>query len=105
MTILYILCVIIGFFIIYCLLPTAFMRGLSIGLFNRSHVKGKMALTFDDGPNPLYTPRLLDMLKKYNVKATFFVVGSFAEKHPDLINRMDQEGHDLAIHHYKHTSN
>lgn len=105
MVIIYILCVIVGFFIIYCLLPTVLMRGLSIGLFNRSHVKGKLALTFDDGPHPVYTPKLLDMLAQYKVKATFFVVGSFAEQHPELIKRMVREGHGIGIHHYKHTSN
>lgn len=105
MIILYILCAIILFIIIYSLLPTVLMRGLSLGLFNRSRVKGKLAFTFDDGPHPVYTPRLLDLLKNYKVKATFFVVGSFAEEHPEIIKRMDQEGHELAIHHYKHTSN
>jgi peptidoglycan-N-acetylglucosamine deacetylase len=105
MIILYILCAIVVFFIIYGLLPTGLMRGLSLGLFNRSHVKGKLALTFDDGPHPVYTPTLLDLLKRYDIKATFFVVGSFAEQHPKIIKRMAYEGHELAIHHYKHTSN
>ena len=50
-------------------------------------------LTFDDGPSPEYTPRLLDLLACYRVKASFFVVTEFAEKHPHLIRRMCQEGH------------
>ncbi|MGV3487409.1 MAG: polysaccharide deacetylase family protein [Tuberibacillus sp.] len=105
MFVLYIIGVIATVFIIYSLLPTLLMRGLSIGVFNRSGVKGKLSLTFDDGPNPLYTPRLLDLLKQYHIKATFFVVGSFAEQNPELLKRMDQEGHEVGIHHYKHTSN
>jgi peptidoglycan/xylan/chitin deacetylase (PgdA/CDA1 family) len=48
-------------------------------------VKNGVALTFDDGPDPVYTPQLLDLLKKYNVKATFFVVGWKAKKYPHLI--------------------
>jgi len=99
------ICVIAIFFILYSLLPTIIMRGLSIGVFNRCDVKEKIALTFDDGPHPLYTPRLLDLLKKYHVQATFFVVGSFAEAHPELLKRMVSEGHEVGIHHYRHTSN
>ncbi|HJV32288.1 MAG TPA: polysaccharide deacetylase family protein [Bacillales bacterium] len=64
-----------------------------------------MALTFDDGPNPEYTGQLLDLLKKYDVKATFFVVGSKVEKYPDVIKRMHHEGHTIGIHHYHHVSN
>ncbi|WKB37218.1 polysaccharide deacetylase family protein [Terrilactibacillus sp. S3-3] len=48
------------------------MRSFAFGIFKTSHLKGKAALTFDDGPDAKYTPELLDLLKKYNVKATFF---------------------------------
>ncbi len=68
-------------------------------------VKNGVALTFDDGPDPVYTPQLLDLLKKYNVKATFFVVGWKAKKYPHLIKRMYEEGHTIGLHHYYHTSN
>ena len=63
-----------------------------------------IALTFDDGPNPEYTPQLLDLLKKYGVKASFFVVGSKVKAYPDIIKRMSQEGHTIGIHHYDHIS-
>ncbi|WP_376845938.1 polysaccharide deacetylase family protein [Camelliibacillus cellulosilyticus] len=97
--------VLVTVFIVYGVLPTVLMRTFSLGLFNRSHVKGKVALTFDDGPHPEYTPKLLDLLKKYEAKATFFIVGEFAENHPEILKRMDREGHLIGIHHYRHVSN
>ena len=62
---------------------------------------GAVAVTFDDGPGG-HTARLLDALKQYDVKATFFVQGQFVEKYPDLILRMHQEGHQVANHTYSH---
>lgn len=61
-----------------------------------------IALTFDDVPDPRFTPQLLDVLRKYEVKATFFVVGSRAEKHPALVERMIREGHVVGNHSYNH---
>ncbi|MFF2015133.1 polysaccharide deacetylase family protein [Paenibacillus sp. NPDC058177] len=61
-----------------------------------------IALTFDDVPDPRFTPQLLDVLRKYKVKATFFVVGSRAEKHPGLVARMIREGHVIGNHSYNH---
>ncbi|WP_340023882.1 polysaccharide deacetylase family protein [Paenibacillus sp. FSL K6-1096] len=61
-----------------------------------------VALTFDDVPDPRFTPQLLDVLRKYKVKATFFVVGSRAEKHPALVARMIREGHAVGNHSYNH---
>ncbi|QQE81318.1 polysaccharide deacetylase family protein [Alicyclobacillus sp. SO9] len=61
-----------------------------------------VALTFDDGPDPDYTPRLLDQLHEYNIKATFFVLGEKAQAYPDLVRRMLREGHDVQIHGWKH---
>lgn len=61
-----------------------------------------VALTFDDVPDPRFTPQLLSVLKQYHVKATFFVVGSRAEKHPALVKRMIREGHALGNHSYDH---
>lgn len=62
----------------------------------------KVALTFDDGPDPQYTPMLLDGLKERDVKATFFVMGKQAEKYPELIKRMEEEGHLIGNHTYSH---
>lgn len=61
-----------------------------------------IALTFDDGPHKKYTPEILDVLNKYNATSTFFIVGENAEKNPSVIQRMYEEGHELAIHTYTH---
>jgi len=62
-----------------------------------------VALTFDDGPNPPYTLQLLDVLTKYNVKATFFLIGQNAEKYPETAKIISQKGHLLGTHTYTHT--
>ena len=71
----------------------------------RGQTRGKLiALTLDDGPNPLKhrTPALLDTLRNLDIKATFFIVGARAEANPELIRRMDTEGHEIANHSYTH---
>lgn len=65
-------------------------------------VKKKIALTFDDGPHPYYTEQMLDGLKERGVKATFFVMGKKAEENPELIKRMQDEGHLIGNHTYSH---
>jgi peptidoglycan/xylan/chitin deacetylase (PgdA/CDA1 family)/glycosyltransferase involved in cell wall biosynthesis len=62
-----------------------------------------VCLTFDDGPHPEYTARVLDALKEQKVTATFFVVGQNAEKYPDLVKRMADEGHLIGHHSFSHT--
>lgn len=62
----------------------------------------KIALTFDDGPHPYYTEQLLDGLKERSVVATFFVTGEHAQLHPDVIKRMQDEGHLIGNHTYSH---
>ncbi|MDE6640363.1 MAG: polysaccharide deacetylase family protein [Acetatifactor sp.] len=62
----------------------------------------KVAITFDDGPHPFYTEQLLDGLKERGVHATFFVTGAHAELHPDIIKRMQEEGHLIGNHTYSH---
>lgn len=62
----------------------------------------KIALTFDDGPHPYYTKQLLDGLAKRGVHVTFFVTGEHAELHPDIIKRMQEEGHLIGNHTYSH---
>lgn len=62
----------------------------------------KVALTFDDGPYPPNTERLLDGLKERKVKATFFVLGIQAEKYPEILERMSREGHLIGNHTYSH---
>ena len=62
----------------------------------------KIAITFDDGPHPCYTEQLLDGLKERGVAATFFVTGEHAKLHPDVIKRMQEEGHLIGNHTYSH---
>jgi peptidoglycan/xylan/chitin deacetylase (PgdA/CDA1 family) len=64
--------------------------------------KVALALTFDDGPDLHYTPKILDILKKYNVKATFFVVGTLIQKYPAIFNRIIREGHAVGNHSFQH---
>ena len=61
-----------------------------------------IALTFDDGPWATYTPQILDILKRYNAKGTFFVVGRQAQRYPDLLKRIAAEGHEFGNHTWTH---
>ncbi|MGC2237062.1 MAG: glycosyltransferase [Pyrinomonadaceae bacterium] len=63
---------------------------------------GKIVLTFDDGPDPVWTPKILDILKQENVKAAFFVVGENGQANPDLIKRIVAEGHEIGNHSFTH---
>ena len=62
----------------------------------------RVALTFDDGPHPIKTNVILDVLNEYNVKATFFVIGINAESYPDAVVREAAEGHEIGNHTYSH---
>ena len=62
------------------------------------------ALTFDDGPDPEYTPRLLDLLEKYQARATFFMIGEAAQAHPELVRRIAHAGHAIGNHSWNHPS-
>jgi peptidoglycan/xylan/chitin deacetylase (PgdA/CDA1 family) len=63
---------------------------------------GRVALTFDDGPSPVWTPLVLDILREYDVTATFFVIGWRVEQHPDIVRRMVAEGHSVQNHSWSH---
>ena len=77
-------------------------------LFGRSLIAGsdarEVALTFDDGPNEPYTPQLLDILARYGVQATFFVIGRYARRRPDLVRAIRQGGHHVGNHTMTHPS-
>src|SRR5947208_9260955 len=62
----------------------------------------QIAITFDDGPDPRWTPKILDILKAANVKAVFFLVGTNAERYPKLVRRIVNEGHEMGNHTYYH---
>ena len=95
-----------GAFAALCLIGSA-VRAESLGTVQvigsakAENVK-KIALTFDDGPHPTYTPLLLDGLAKRKVKATFFITGENAEAYPELVKRMQEEGHLIGNHTYSH---
>ena len=73
------------------------------GTFYRAKTDEKViALTFDDGPSPKWTPLILDELKESGVKATFFMIGKYVEKYPDVAKRITAEGHDVGIHTFYH---
>ena len=84
-----------GFALFYCSYQIrlgAYVRSLC-----RNRAAGRVvALTFDDGPDPEQTPRVLDTLRAHGVRATFFLIGSKAELHPEIVRRMAAEGHAIA---------
>src|SRR3990172_5069992 len=63
-----------------------------------------VALTFDDGPHPEFTPRLLDILDKHQAQATFFMIGAAAQRYPDLVRRAAQAEHAIGNHSWDHPS-
>ncbi|USK70552.1 polysaccharide deacetylase family protein [Peribacillus asahii] len=97
-------CTLCLLFLFYSIIPTVIIRTCGWGITQKVKGENRIALTFDDGPNPEYTTQLLDLLKKYQVKASFFVVGSKVKSNSDLVKRMHQEGHTIGIHHFQHIS-
>ena len=75
--------------------------GIFIKSINESET-GKMLLTFDDGPHEIYTPAVLDILNKYQIKAIFFCIGKNAERYPHLVKRISDEGHEIGNHTFHH---
>ena len=89
-------------------LRTLARRGLAVCLPRSTYLtrgprgSGDVCLTFDDGPHPEATPRLLDLLREQQVPATFFLIGREAEKYPDIVRRMAAEGHAVGNHSFSH---
>lgn len=92
-----------GFVLFYCSYQIrlgAYVRSLC-----RNRAAGRfVALTFDDGPDPERTPRVLELLRERGVRATFFLVGSKAERHPELVRRIAAQGHEIGIHTWEHAA-
>lgn len=63
-----------------------------------------VAITFDDGPDPVYTPKVIDTLSKYGAHATFFIVGKAAQRHPELVRMIAERGHAVGNHSWDHPS-
>src|SRR5262245_62035695 len=77
------------------------MRGTITNVVTRDPVA---ALTFDDGPHREYTPLLLGILERYHARATFFMVGESAQRHPELVQQVVQAGHAVGNHSWDHPS-
>lgn len=94
------------------ILATVFLFSWRIPVFSLYHDENifychknnaqKIALTFDDGPHPRYTRRILDILKKYDIKATFFIIGQNVEYYPGIVEQIIAEGHEVGNHTYRH---
>lgn len=63
-----------------------------------------VSLTFDDGPDPITTPKILEILNQYNVKASFFLIGSKVQKYPEIVRRIHDEGHSIGNHSFSHSN-
>ena len=72
---------------------------------NPSINKNQVAITFDDGPNPEYTPKVLALLEKHNAKATFFCIGKNIEMHPEIFKSIVEQGHTIGNHTFSHSTN
>src|SRR5260221_6346290 len=77
--------------------------GLKPATYFQANVDGPyIAMTFDDGPSPETTPRLLDILKQRNIKATFFMISQNAERNPEILKRLFADGHEIGNHSSTH---
>lgn len=89
--------------LVYTVAPTVLTRFGQVGVISRAPKgKGRVVLTFDDGPDPRYTPQLLDILNSYQVKASFFITGAKARVYPDLIKQIASAGHEIGNHGFRH---
>lgn len=80
-----------------------FLPGFGLAPFRGRKGQGRVAITFDDGPNGAVTDTVLDVLQKHGARATFFVVGNSVRKEPDRIARMARDGHEIGNHTMQHT--
>ena len=81
-----------------CLITMLF----SVSVAFANEPERRIALTFDDGPDPSSTPKILELLERHNAKATFFLIGSKAAEFPEVVRRIADAGHDLGNHSYSH---
>lgn len=92
-----------GAFLVWAILPTIYVKYLRRNSLPQA--RRELLLSFDDGPDPRYTPQLLDLLAKEQVRALFFVTASRAALHPELIRRMREQGHSVGLHGCSHRNN
>jgi len=82
--------------------PIAVIRFFKEYIWEKPNAEDKIYLTFDDGPIPEVTPWVLDILEKYDIKATFFCVGDNISKHPEIFKRIVKENQSIGNHTYNH---
>jgi peptidoglycan/xylan/chitin deacetylase (PgdA/CDA1 family) len=104
MIILWITLTIIAVFALYCLVPNFIARNYNKSIKRTISRKNGIVLSFDDGPSAKYTEELLDVLKQNNVKACFFMVAKRAKEEPDIVKKIQKEGHMICSHGYEHKS-
>jgi peptidoglycan-N-acetylglucosamine deacetylase len=93
----------IGSSVIFPLVLLLFFLGGCQGVYFRGQTEEKVvALTFDDGPHPVYTPRVLEILERFEVKATFFLIGRQARSHPEIVQQIKAQGHEIENHSDNH---
>jgi peptidoglycan/xylan/chitin deacetylase (PgdA/CDA1 family) len=84
-------------------IPYLVIKHAGVGVWKRApRSDGAIGLSFDDGPDPVVTPRVLELLARAGVRATFFVTGEAADAHPDLVRRTIAAGHEVGSHGYRH---
>jgi peptidoglycan/xylan/chitin deacetylase (PgdA/CDA1 family) len=88
----------------YFALPWWIKKRLTRAQAERLRAAGRVCLTFDDGPDPQTTPRLLDLLDSAGARATFFLIGRRAERHPELVQAILDRGHEIGEHGYDHVN-
>jgi peptidoglycan-N-acetylglucosamine deacetylase len=89
--------------LLHIALPFLLRNLISKSIIRRRIDPTKIYLTFDDGPDPIHTPRILDILSEHKIKGTFFVIGESVEKHPEILKRIQAEGHAIGSHSYYHS--
>lgn len=105
MALLFVILVIILLWGIYAPLADLLFHVRHIGtIYRGSELRSEITLTFDDGPDPVYTPALLTLLDQYKVRAMFFLVGRTLEKYPDLVRQIHERGHVIGVHTDRHVN-
>lgn len=99
-----IIIIILLIFIVYMEIPNYYCRNICGRVTRSFSSNNEIALTFDDGPDRLYTLRLLQLLKKENVKATFFMVADKIPENMDIVRKVIEDGHTIGVHSMRHRS-
>jgi peptidoglycan/xylan/chitin deacetylase (PgdA/CDA1 family) len=94
---------ILGLLAVWALLPDLWNRWRSSDVLRKGEAGNKVALTFDDGPDPVYTPCILDILAQWDVSATFFMVAENARRYPDVVKEIVARGHEVGSHGMHHS--